>query len=85
MYNKFSLYFANYNLLRPKQFGFHNNHSAKHDTTNLIEAIQNYQITFFWYVVLFFYLQKAFYTADHQLLLDKLSHYNIGRKENLRF
>ena len=66
-----------YDILYPRQFGFCEKHSTLHaiiDMTETIkEAIDNGMLG----CGVVIYLQKAFDTVNHSILLKKLGHYGI--------
>ena len=64
-------------ILYCKQYGFRKGFSTAHAIISLIDntesAIHNTQFV----CGVFIYLQKAFDTVDHNILLEKIQHYGI--------
>ena len=75
MYNRLYSYLTENNILFNKQFGFQAGHSTEHALLALIDQISN---TFNNLLCIFFDLSKAFDTADHKILTQKLQHYRIN-------
>ena len=59
------------------QFGFRKKHSTTHALVDLTEDIRNAIDNNKFACGIFIDLQKAFDTADHNILLKKLEHYGI--------
>ena len=65
-----------------QQFRFRSRHSTNHALLDLTDDIGNAKDDNEFAVGVFVYLQKAFDTADHNVLLKKLDHYGIRRVAN---
>ena len=71
------------NLFYKRQFGFRKNHSTNHAlieiTENIRKALDKGRVA----CGVFVDLQKAFDTVNHEILVEKLSHYGItGTAQN---
>ena len=64
-------------ILRKKQFGLQKKISAAHAVISLIENIEKAIDNKVFVCGVFVDLQKVFDTVDHNILLHKLSHYEI--------
>ena len=77
IYNRLLDYLNKHKILSDNQFGFRKHHSTEYALTLLYDkissAIDNNELT----IGIFIDLSKAFDTVNHQILLDKLSHYGI--------
>ena len=72
-------------VLFKKQFGFQKIFSTAHAVISLIENIEKVIDNKMCVCGIFVDLQKAFDTADHNILLHKLSHYGIRDIANCWF
>ena len=82
IYNR--IYFlCKYKLINTKQFGFWSKHSTEHVLISLIETIKKYLDDGEIECGVVMDLQKAFDTANHEILLEKLKHYGIRSKQNV--
>ena len=81
MYKRLYTFLNNNNIIYNLQFGFRQQYSTSHALINITEnrrkALDDRNIG----CGVFVDLQKAFNTADHQMLLAKLNHY--GTDTNL--
>lgn len=59
------------------QFGFRESHSTKHALIQITEKIRNSIDSGEYACRVFIYLQKAFDTVEHGILLKKLNHYGV--------
>ena len=77
MYKRLYTFLNNNNIIYNLQFGFRQSYSTSHTlikiTANIKKALDDENIG----CGVFADLQKAFETADHQILLAKLNHYGI--------
>ena len=64
-------------ILFSYQFGFRNNYSTNHALIRVTEMIRNALDNGSFACGVFIYLQKAFDTVNHDILLSKLNHYGI--------
>ena len=80
MYNRGIKFINKHDILYKYQFGFKKGHSTYMPLTiiidNIVEALENHEHV----MVLYLDLAKAFDTVDHNILLNKLSHYGIRGK-----
>ena len=77
MYNRLYSFLTKYNLIYQSQYGFRAKHSTEHALINFIELTKSYLDNGSYVCGIFVDLQKAFDTVDHQILINKLSHYGI--------
>ena len=77
MYNRLYSFLCKFNLIYERQFGFRAKHSTSHALISLIEMLKKYLDNDEFVCGVFIALQKAFDTVDHEILLEKLSHYGI--------
>ena len=67
------------------QFGFRKKHSTTHALIQLTESIRNAIDKGMYACGVFVDLQKAFDTVDHNILINKLSHYGVRGTVNSLF
>ena len=71
------MFLNKHNILYERQFGFQHNHSTTHALLEITEKFkQGFDLCKYTCGV-FLYLQKAFNTVNHDILLKKLYHYGI--------
>ena len=85
MYKRLYKFLYGNNILYDLRFGFRQNFSATHAlinlTENLRQALDEGQIG----CGIFLFLQKAFDTVEHEILLSKLDHYGVRGLTNNSF
>ena len=77
MYRRLFRFLEVHSVLYSLQFGFQENHSIDHALVSLTEAIRNTLDNKRFGCGIFIYLQKAFDTVNHEILLSKLEHYGV--------
>ena len=77
MYNRVYNFFTKNNLIYPLQFGFRQQYSTFHALISLTEDIRKNLDKGNIGCDIFVDLQKAFDTAEHDILLARLEHYGI--------
>ena len=85
MYNRLYSFLSISNCIYELQFGFRNQHSTSHALIDLTEDIRETVDNNMFAIGIFIDLQKAFDTADHNILLSKLNHYGIRGVANKWF
>ena len=85
MYSRLYSFLNIYNCLNNLQFGFRSNHSTSHALISITEKIQEALDSGHFSCGVFIDLQKAFDTVDHEILLNKLTHYGIRGVANQWF
>ena len=80
MYNRLYSYLTENNILLNKQFGFWAGHSTIYAMLELVDQISNTFNDKNYLLGIFTDLSKAFDTVDHKILIQKLKHYRINRK-----
>ena len=71
------MFFKKSKILYERQFGFRPNHSTTHALLEITEKIKQACDSGKYASGVFFDLQKAFDTVNHDILLKKLNHYGI--------
>ena len=82
MYKRLYTFLNNNNIIYNLQFGFRQQYSTSHTLTNITENIRKALDGGNIGCGVFVDLQKAFDTADHQIVLAKLNHYGIRGVSN---
>ena len=77
MYKRLYSFTTHNKLIHPLQFGFQKNNSIDHTLISMTEAIRNTLDNKKYGCGIFIYLQKAFDTVNHGILIDKLEHYGV--------
>ena len=77
MYNRMYKFFSHNNLIYSLQFGFRQKYSTVHAFISLTKNIRKNLDEGNSSCGIFFDLQKAFDTVEHDILLSKLEHYGI--------
>ena len=77
MYKKLSNFLDINNLIHSSQFGFRTKYSTTDALINLTESIRQSLDKSSFCCGIFVYLQKAFHTVDHKILLHKLEYFGI--------
>ena len=77
MYSRFYDFLNKYNCLYRKQFGFQNYHSTNHALITITETVRDALDRDEYSCGVFLDFQKAFETANHQILTGKLNHYGV--------
>ena len=77
MYSRVMKFLETCNCIYSLQFGFRQQHSTNHALINKTENIRSALDSGQFACGIFVDLQKAFDTVDHEILLNKLSHYGI--------
>ena len=65
------------NVIYDLQFGFGQNYLTSHALIHLTDKIREQLDSVYFACGIFFDLQKAFDTVDHDILIQKLNHYSI--------
>ena len=82
MYKKLYTFFNENNVIYKLHFGFRQKYFTSHVLINTIEIVRKALDDGDIGCGVFLYLQKAFDTVDHQIMLAKLSHFRIRGVSN---
>ena len=82
MYRRLYIFLNNNNIIYNLQFGFRQQYSTSHALINITENIKKALDDGNIGSGVFVDLQKAFDTVDHEILLAKSNHYEIGGVSN---
>ena len=82
VYNCFYKFFEDNKLIYNLQFGFWQKHSTSHDLIHLTEKISEEFDSGKYGCGIFIGFQKAFDTADHAILIQKLNYYGVRGNTN---
>ena len=85
MHSRVTSFLETYQCIYPLQFGFRKKHSTTHALINIIELIKSAFDQSKFACGIFVDFSKAFDTVDHNILLQKLSHYGIRGLSNKWF
>ena len=77
MYSRLSKFLNKFDCLYEKQFGFRNAHSTSHALISITEEIRKALDNNKFSYCVFLDFQKAFDTANHKVLIDKLHLYGV--------
>ena len=77
MYSRLSKFLDKFDCLYKKQFGFRNAHSTNHALISITEEIRKALHNNEFSCGVFLDFQKAFDTANHKMLMNKLHHYGV--------
>ena len=77
MHNRLMCYLNKHDILTNSQYGFRKNHSSCMSLIDLYNRISHACDNNQFAIGIFLDLSKAFDTVDHEILLNKLSHYGI--------
>ena len=82
LYQRLDTFIRKHSIISPFQYGFRARHSTKHAVTDVntmaYDNINDKKFT----GVSFLDIKKAFDTVDHDILINKLEHYEIGGTAN---
>ena len=81
IYNKVFDFFVRYEILFESQYGFRSGRNTCHATLDFVKTIEDAIEQNSYSIGVFLDLSKAFDTLNHEILLMKLSHYDIQGKE----
>ena len=81
MYHRTYCFLCKYKIINTNQFHFHSDHSTKHSLISLLETVKKPLDDHKIVCGAFIDFQQAFDTVNHEILLEKLSHYRINSKE----
>ena len=77
MYNRLKSFLNKHDIFYQKQYGFRDQRSTEHALLDIVNKIQEYMDKGMFSCGVFIDLQKAFDTANHHILLQKLNHYGV--------
>ena len=78
MYSGFFDFLNKYNCLYKKPFGFRNFHSTNHALIAITQTIREALDRDEYSCRVFLDFQKALDTVNHEILISKLDHYDVG-------
>ena len=85
MFNRLNSFLSDHNILSNCQYGFRSGHSTELALIDAVDKLHSALQSKKQSIGIFLDLSKAFDTIDHQILLQKLSHYGVRGSVNLWF